>query len=76
MVPLRPENGKGPECVRYSLVQYSKDPCYKRTRGEAEARARGDPVQLKKDAEKAAKKASALARAARKASRNNKRKRE
>ena len=45
MVPLRPENGKGPECVRYSLVQYSKDPCYKRTRGEAEARARGDPVQ-------------------------------
>ena len=75
-MPLRPENGKGPECVRYSFVQYSKDPCYKRTRGEAEARARGDPVQLKKDAEKAAKKASALARAARKASRNNKRKRE
>ena len=72
MVPLRPENGKGPECVRYSLVQYSKDPCYKRTRGEAEARARGDPEQLKKDAEKAAKKAIALARAERK----DKRKRE
>ena len=42
----------------------------------AEARARGDPAQLKKDAEKAAKEAIALERAARKASRNNKRKRE
>ena len=81
VVPLRPENGKGPEwpengkgseCVRYSFVQYSKDPCYKRTRGEAEARARGDPEQLRKDAEKAAKKAIALARAERK----DKRKRE
>ena len=80
VVPLRPENGKGPEwpengkgseCVRCSFVQYSKDPCYKTSRGEAEARARGDPAQLKKDAEKAAKKASALARAAR----NDKRKR-
>ena len=72
MVPLRPVNGKGPECVRYSFVQYSKDPCYKRTRGEAEARARGDPEQLRKDAEKAAKKAIALVRAERK----DKRKRE
>ena len=72
VVPLRPVNGKGPECVRYSFVQYSKDPCYKRTRGEAEARARGDPEQLRKDAEKAAKKAIALARAERK----DKRKRE
>ena len=76
MVPLRPENGKGPECVRYSFVQYSKHSCYERTRGVAEARARGDPEQLKKDAEKAAKEAIALERAARKASRNNKRKRE
>ena len=71
MAPLRPENGKGSECVRYSLVQYSKAPCYKRTRGEAEARARGDPAQLKKDAEEVAKKTSALVRAAR----NEKRKR-
>ena len=38
--------------------------------------ARGDPEQLKKDAEKAAKEAIALERVARKASRNNKRKRE
>ena len=80
-MPLRPENGKGPEwpengkgseCVRYSFVQYSKHPCYETTRGEAEARARGDPAQLKKDADKAAKKARDLARAAR----NNKRPRE
>ena len=73
MVPLRPDNGsKGSECVRYSFVQYSKHPCYETTRGEAEARARGDPAQLKKDADKAAKKARDLARAAR----NNKRPRE
>ena len=39
---------------------------------KAEARARGDPEQLRKDAEKAAKKAIALARAERK----DKRKRE